>query len=202
MKAVDKLGNETITDYTDFTPYNPGFPYIQYVHVDDINSSEPFDLNFTVEYQGQKASDVEFQLYIIGEIEKINGEYQYSWFEDVFDYFDGIGELEEYTQRLNSYNIDNINNFKTTYEEGYKDAMLLSQLEYEGVMRADLDTSTYPNGSVTFDALSKNAIYFITGGYFEIGNDVIQPRPIIIIPYDGINRNPDYKTEFYYDVLS
>ena len=88
MKVVDKLGNETITDYTDFTPYDPGFPYIQYIHVDDINSSEPFDLNFTVEYQGQKIRDVTFNLYTIGLIEKINGKYQYSWFEYTSDYFD------------------------------------------------------------------------------------------------------------------
>ena len=71
MKVVDKAGNEAITDYIEFTPYDPGIQYIQYVHVDDVNSSESFDLNFTFEYQGQKLSVNEFQIYKIASFKKL-----------------------------------------------------------------------------------------------------------------------------------
>ncbi len=195
MKVVDKAGNETITDYTDFTPYDPGFPYIQYVHVDDINST--FDLNFNFKYEDTILSFMRVSLYKIADVDENNN---YTLTDKIkssnFITEELINGMQEI---LAKYNIDNITNFQNTYNDAATDGnslvvtvgSILKLSPYKNIYTDD-------NGDVSFQEMDSGLYILIAR--VKIGDYEYRVNPTIVAVYTGYNRNPNYKPEFKFTV--
>ena len=190
MKVVDKLGNETITDYTDFTPYDPGFPYIQYVHIDDVNNT--FDLNFNIKYEDTPIYGMEVKLYKFADVD-VNNNYTLT------DEIKNSGLTEEGikgTQEiLAKYNIDNIANFKDTYDEAAIDSKALTDNAIRYALTPFYTIYSDENGDIIFQGIGAG-LYILYYKRLKISNFQYDTYPTIIAVYTGYNRNPNYQTEY------